>query len=82
MGLAGEIRSVSQPDVRLKEAAKLGFDRAVIPERVSKEEAAGGIDGLKIEEIVHLEDLARQFAGKTPIKPMRRYINLRIIPLL
>ncbi|HEU4839049.1 MAG TPA: DNA repair protein RadA, partial [Micavibrio sp.] len=65
VGLAGEIRAVSQPDVRLKEAAKLGFDRAVIPQRPAKKGAAPAkVDGLKIEEITHLEDLARQFAGK------------------
>ncbi len=69
VGLAGEIRSVSQPDVRLKEAAKLGFDRAVIPQRPLKKGAKPvAIDGLKIEEIGHLEDLARQFAGKSLIK--------------
>ncbi len=69
IGLAGEIRSVSQPDVRLKEAAKLGFDRSVIPQRPAKKGAkATTIEGLKIEEIAHLEDLARQFAGKTVYK--------------
>lgn len=69
VGLAGEIRSVSQPDVRLKEAAKLGFDRAVIPERPSKKgKTPAAIEGLKVEEITHLEDLARQFAGKQPYK--------------
>ena len=69
IGLAGEIRAVSQPDVRLKEAAKLGFDRAVMPERVSRSGAAPArIEGLKIEQITHLEDLARQFAGKTAYK--------------
>lgn len=69
VGLAGEIRAVSQPDVRLKEAAKLGFDRAVIPERPSKKGTTPAkVEGLKIEEITHLEDLARQFAGKTPYK--------------
>lgn len=69
VGLAGEIRAVSQPDVRLKEAAKLGFDRAVIPERPKKKTSTPlSIDGFKIEEITHLEDLARQFAGKTPYK--------------
>jgi len=31
IGLGGEIRTVSQVEPRLKEAAKLGFDRAVIP---------------------------------------------------
>ncbi|MFO8100005.1 MAG: DNA repair protein RadA [Salinibacter sp.] len=32
VGLGGEVRTVSQIEPRLKEAAKLGFDRAVIPE--------------------------------------------------
>ena len=69
VGLAGEIRAVSQPDVRLKEAAKLGFDRAMIPERPSKKgKAPAIIDGLRVEEITHLEDLARQFSAKTPYK--------------
>lgn len=69
VGLAGEIRAVSQPDVRLKEAGKLGFDRAVIPQRPIKKGAIPAkVEGLKIEEITHLEDLARQFAGKTPYK--------------
>ncbi len=69
VGLAGEIRAVSQPDVRLKEAGKLGFDRAVIPEKLSKKGVAPAkIDGLKVEEITHLEDLARQFAGKQAFK--------------
>lgn len=31
VGLSGEIRAVSQADTRLKEAAKIGFTRAVIP---------------------------------------------------
>jgi DNA repair protein RadA/Sms len=31
LGLTGEIRGVSQIDARLAEAAKLGFDRAVVP---------------------------------------------------
>ena len=69
VGLAGEIRAVSQPDVRLKEAGKLGFDRAVIPQRPAKKGTSPTkVEGLKIEEITHLEDLARQFAGKIPYK--------------
>jgi DNA repair protein RadA/Sms len=31
VGLAGEIRAVSQPEVRIKEARKLGFSRCVLP---------------------------------------------------
>ncbi len=33
IGLSGEIRAVSHSDVRIKEAAKLGFDTVVLPER-------------------------------------------------
>jgi len=37
IGLSGEIRAVSQPSLRLKEAAKLGFTTAIIPVSFSKE---------------------------------------------
>jgi DNA repair protein RadA/Sms len=33
IGLAGELRAVSQPEIRLQEAAKLGFQRAIAPSR-------------------------------------------------
>ncbi len=33
IGLSGEVRAVSQMDARLKEAAKLGFERAILPRR-------------------------------------------------
>ncbi len=36
IGLAGEVRQVSQPEIRLKEASKLGFERAIIPQTNSK----------------------------------------------
>ncbi len=31
IGLSGEVRRVSQPEIRLKEAAKLGFNQAIMP---------------------------------------------------
>ncbi len=31
VGLGGEVRSVSRIEARLKEAAKLGFERAIVP---------------------------------------------------
>ena len=31
IGLSGEVRSVPQPDLRIKEAAKLGFKNAFCP---------------------------------------------------
>jgi DNA repair protein RadA/Sms len=39
VGLSGELRWVGQMDARLREAAKLGFKRAVVPRRVRRSEA-------------------------------------------
>jgi DNA repair protein RadA/Sms len=41
VGLGGQVRSVSQMDLRLKEAAKLGFKRAIIPKGCSTSENFG-----------------------------------------
>lgn len=62
IGLAGEIRQIPQPDVRLKEAAKLGFTRAVLPRRKKKDEAGKkGKDALQVTEIATLQDLVDMF---------------------
>ena len=39
VGLAGEVRAVSRPELRVKEAARLGFDRCLLP--------AGSLKGLE-----------------------------------
>ncbi len=39
VGLAGEVRAVSQPELRIKEASRLGFDRCYLPK--------GNLKGLK-----------------------------------
>lgn len=56
IGLAGEIRQVPQPDVRLKEASKLGFGRAIIPRRKAIKEGRKP-DPLEVSELPHLQDL-------------------------
>ena len=32
VGLTGEVRAVSQPELRIKEAARLGFNRCILPQ--------------------------------------------------
>ncbi len=56
IGLAGEIRQVSQPDIRLKEASKLGFDRATIPKLNKK--AANKNNAIAVNELTHVKQLA------------------------
>ena len=59
VGLSGEIRAVSHAEGRLKEAAKLGFTRAIIPKRRGKMKPAS--NGLNINELGHLAELALMF---------------------
>ncbi len=66
IGLSGEIRAVSQSENRLKEAAKLGFRRALMPPgqgrgRGRKKTVAGG--QLETLNIRHLSELMPLFGG-------------------
>ncbi len=66
IGLSGEVRQVAQAEARLKEAAKLGFERACLPRRVARGgRAVAAPEGLRLEEIGHAADLVAQF-GKGP----------------
>jgi DNA repair protein RadA/Sms len=53
IGLAGEIRPVQRGQERLKEAAKLGFSRAIIPR---SNRPKGGIAGMEIVAVDRLID--------------------------
>ncbi len=57
IGLAGEVRQVSQPEVRLKESSKLGFERATIP-KLSKK-TANKNSSILTNEVTHIKDLAK-----------------------
>jgi DNA repair protein RadA/Sms len=63
VGLSGEVRQVAQADARLKEAAKLGFERAVLPRRVARGNRAAAMEGMVLDEIGHLSDLVKHFSG-------------------
>ena len=56
IGLSGEVRPVGQLDQRLKEAAKLGFRRAVAPAGTARRGA-----GLEVSEVRHLAELVERF---------------------
>lgn len=46
VGLSGEIRAVAQAEIRLKEAAKIGFERAIIP--------AGNAEKIKAKQKIEI----------------------------
>jgi len=60
IGLSGEVRRVSQPDLRLKEAAKLGFTQAILP-KTDKSAKNKGPSGINPTEISRLGDLLPLF---------------------
>jgi DNA repair protein RadA/Sms len=63
LGLSGAIRPVAQAQARLKEAAKLGFGRAVAP---TPRADNGGRSALPTTAIPHIADLVATVAAERP----------------
>ncbi len=66
IGLAGEIRQVARPDLRLKEASKLGFNTGVVP--LVKNKKGKPVKGIEVREMAHIQDVADLFASSEPQK--------------
>jgi DNA repair protein RadA/Sms len=70
IGLAGEVRGVGQSELRLKEAAKLGFTRAIIPTGRKGSGRRSGQD-VAVTEIDHLSKLVPLFGNSRNAHPLR-----------
>jgi DNA repair protein RadA/Sms len=57
IGLAGEVRAVGQTDLRLREAAKLGFGAAILPPPAERRGKRRAGEGLRLTDISHLGQL-------------------------
>ena len=55
VGLSGEIRSVSQAPLRVREAVKLGFEKVILPKACMK--AAGDIKGVQLIGVSNVREL-------------------------
>jgi DNA repair protein RadA/Sms len=64
IGLSGEVRQVAQPDLRLKEAAKLGFKNAMCPRFLKKRKKSPDIK-IKCNELSSTGDMMLYFADNT-----------------
>jgi DNA repair protein RadA/Sms len=62
ISLSGAVRPVAQTSARLKEAAKLGFARVVLPERARGE--VGGDAGLNLNTVGGLTSLVAEIAAR------------------
>ena len=69
VGLSGEVRAVGQTDVRLKEAAKLGFTQALCP--AARGRKTRPPEGIVLKEVASLADLVEIFLESTPGNRLR-----------
>ena len=53
VGLAGEVRPVQRGQERLKEAAKLGFTKAIVPKANAPKQRISGIEVIAVERLDH-----------------------------
>jgi DNA repair protein RadA/Sms len=67
VGLAGEVRAVSQTEARLKEAARLGFDRAILPGASRGSGRAERSPNLRLHALRRLSELLELFEDRGPI---------------
>ena len=58
VGLTGEIRGINQMEIRIREAARMGFTRCVLP----RTQLRGGakVDGIELVRVDHLRGLMEQ----------------------
>jgi DNA repair protein RadA/Sms len=59
IGLAGEVRPAPRGQDRLKEAAKLGFDKAIVPKANAPKAKLAGIEVLSVERVDQAVQLLR-----------------------
>jgi len=62
VGLGGEVRAIHQAEVRLREAAKMGFKQCLWPER--NRMRLNGVDGIDLIGIGHIRQALENLFGK------------------
>jgi DNA repair protein RadA/Sms len=65
IALSGAIRPVAHERARLKEAAKLGFTRALVP-RAAQDKDEAGVEDLISKGCAQIRDLVADISGTTP----------------
>lgn len=61
VGLAGEVRPVTGGQVRLKEAAKLGFTQAIVPKANAPKTKVAGMEVIAIDRLEQALQVIRQY---------------------
>ncbi len=70
VGLSGELRAVGQLPARLREAAKLGFKRIIVPRSIrAGEPLPGGIQVIAVRSLIEALNIAVPRESKAPKDP-------------
>ncbi len=65
LGLAGECRAVTNPELRIREAARLGFTRSIVPYR-NIEKRRIEVDGMKIIPVKSVFEVIKELKSIDP----------------
>lgn len=57
VGLSGEVRAITQPEMRVKEAAKLGFNRCILPLGNVKQMKLKGMELIGVKSVEQMLDV-------------------------
>ncbi|MBE6652478.1 MAG: DNA repair protein RadA [Ruminococcaceae bacterium] len=63
LGLAGECRAVTNPELRVREAARLGFKRAIVPYR-NVEKRSIEVEGIRIIPVKSVYEVIKELKGE------------------
>ena len=64
VGLAGEVRAVSDAQTRLQEAAKLGFKRAIVPAQCVIKTTPVGLEVFRVARVEKALSVMRELRNK------------------
>lgn len=62
VGLSGEVRAVSRPDLRMREASRLGFSKIILPRSNARRLKKGGIT-MKVVAVRGINELLEELFG-------------------
>ena len=77
IGLAGEVRAVGHVEARLREAAKLGFRRCLLPQ--ANDQAASRVAGIKSIGIRTVSEALQMALPPTPVSSSLEERELRMV---
>jgi len=78
IGLTGELRPIHGLGRRLREAARLGFTRAIVPQQQSRREPLEDVNGIELVRVATLRDAISSALSETQQRAVRETVPIVI----